>query len=322
MSKLGVAVVGLGVGFQHAKAMVTNPKTELIAVAELDEAKAHEALATLGSGAKFASFAEILADKAINLVVLASFDDLHAVDVVKALNSGKHVFVEKPMCCTANELATIKQAVSKNKELFLMSNLILRSVSVYKWLKAEIKLGNFGEIYALEGEYLYGRIHKILTGWRSEIENYSVMAGGGIHMLDLMTWLVEQYPCQLTNFKNKIVTKNTEFKPHDYASSVLEFKSGLIGRVTANFGCMHPHHHLLKVYGSKATFIYDDMGPRVFYDRSEDAKAELLNQNTLPTNKADLLTDFIDIILTNDMNERNNILTQELELMQMIVSME
>ena len=46
-----------------------------------------------------------------------------------------------------------------------------------------------GRLYYLEGDYAYGRLPKILSGWRAEIPIYSVVHGGAIHIIDLLLWL-------------------------------------------------------------------------------------------------------------------------------------
>ncbi len=52
----------------------------------------------------------ILADPEVNAVVIATRHNSHADLVVRALNAGKSVFVEKPLCLTSDELARIRQA--------------------------------------------------------------------------------------------------------------------------------------------------------------------------------------------------------------------
>ena len=54
---------------------------------------------------------EILNDPAINAVALLTRHNLHAAQVVAALDAGKHVFVEKPMCLTEPELESILAAL-------------------------------------------------------------------------------------------------------------------------------------------------------------------------------------------------------------------
>ncbi len=80
-------------------------------------------------------------------------------------------------------------------------------------------------------------------------------------------------------------------------ASTFEFPSGAIGRITANFGGMHRHHHVIRVFGTDATFIYDDQGPRLHETRNEDSAAEMLDLETLPAHKGVLIPDFVDNIL-------------------------
>ena len=52
----------------------------------------------------------MLADPSCNTVVIATRHDSHAQLVQQALAAGKHVFVEKPLCLTAEELTAIEAA--------------------------------------------------------------------------------------------------------------------------------------------------------------------------------------------------------------------
>jgi len=53
---------------------------------------------------------EILRDASVNTVVIATRHHLHACQVLAALAAGKHVFCEKPLCLTEEELLEIVQA--------------------------------------------------------------------------------------------------------------------------------------------------------------------------------------------------------------------
>jgi len=96
------------------------------------------------------------------------------------------------------------------------------------------------------------------------------------------------------------VTKATEFQYDDYMAAILQYESGLIARVTANFGCVHRHQHMLRIYGTKGTFILDDMGPRLFRNRNENTTPELLKLDTLPNNKGVLIPGFINSIVKGE----------------------
>jgi len=296
--KLGVAVVGLGVGEQHARTFLTADCCQLQWLYDLDRAKSQRLSDQFGTGAIAVSFEEILQDPNVQIVSIASFDDAHFEQVVRALEADKHVFVEKPLCRTFDELRTIKRVwLQRNQRAALSSNLILRAAPLYQWLKQKLSNGELGDIYAFDGDYLYGRIHKITEEWRKDVDDYSIMQGGGIHLVDLMLWLTGQKPASVTATGNRICTAGSSFRYHDYVSATFQFPSGLIGRITANFGCVHHHQHVMRVFGTKGTFIYDDRGPRLHTSRDPSVPATVLDLSPLPATKGDLIPGFIQAIL-------------------------
>ena len=159
-----------------------------------------------------------------------------------------------------------------------------------------ISNGVLGEVYSFEADYLYGRINKLTDGWRKNVDNYSVMEGGGIHMLDLMINLTRQKPASVVSFANKFATKNTSFRYNDFHSCIFTFENGLIAKVTANFGCMHPHQHVVKIFGTDGTFIYDDLGARLFTTREEKGRAQILHQKPKPIKKGLLINSLVETI--------------------------
>jgi len=303
--KIGVAVVGLGVGEQHARAYLSSGRCDLRWLYDLDSEKALAMAGALDAGTVASDFEEILRDPDVRAVSIASFDDAHFEQVVAALEAGKHVFVEKPMCRTVEEAAAIKRAWSShNGRLKLLSNLNLRAAPLYRWLKAAIEAGEFGEIYAFDGDYLYGRLHKITRGWRREVADYSVMLGGGVHLIDLMLWLTGDRPSSVHSLGNRICTENSGFAYNDFVAANLRFASGLVGRITANFGCVHRHHHIMRIFGTGETFVYDDQGPRRHRERDPSIPAETITLAPLPETKGALIGPFISAIL-NDENTDN-----------------
>jgi len=152
------------------------------------------------------TFETLLQDPEVQIVSVASYDDAHAEQVTKALGSGRDVFAEKPIARTERELADVK-AVWLQSGRHLASNLILRAAPLYRQLRDTISRGELGEIYAIDGDYLYGRLDKITGGWRAGVDAYSVMEGGGVHLVDLMMWLTGQRPHRVTAVGNRIAEK-------------------------------------------------------------------------------------------------------------------
>ena len=173
--RFGTAVVGLGVGEAHARAYAAMPDCELRWVADLDAARAGRLADELGCKAT-TTFETLLQDPDVQIVSVASYDDAHAEQVTKALGSGRDVFAEKPIARTERELADVK-AVWLQSGRHLASNLVLRAAPLYGQLRDTISRGELGEIYAFDGDYLYGRLEKITDGWRGDVDDVLGDAG-------------------------------------------------------------------------------------------------------------------------------------------------
>ena len=296
---LGVGVAGLGVGERHARMINQTDGYSLIKIFDPKTTKATSLSLELGSEA-CNSYDELILDDNIDIIIVASPDHFHSEQIVSALKAGKHVFAEKPLCNTFDELKTISDEwLRHDDKLKLYSNLILREAPIYKWLKKSIQRGVFGEIYSVDGDYLYGRKEKIVNGWRGTGENYSGMKGGGIHMIDLMCWLTDQRPVSLTTVGNNISTRDSKINISDFMSTTFKFESGMLGRITANLGCVHRHQHVLRVFGTKATFILDDKGSRIHFSRDPSLDASNVELDILPREKSDIIPIFLNAIKNN-----------------------
>jgi predicted dehydrogenase len=316
---LGVAVVGLGVGEQHALAYQRSGRCTLRWLYDLNETRIDEVAARLGAGCKAASLEAILADPAVDVISIASFDDMHFAQVIDALRARKHVFVEKPLCRSLDELRAIKGMWGQDRSCHLMSNLVLRAAPLYRWVKELVQTGGLGEVYAFDGDYLYGRLHKITEGWRRNVENYSVMLGGGVHLVDLMLWITGCRPVSVTATGNRISTEGTAFRYKDFVSATFQFGSGMVGRITANFGSVHRHQHVLRIFGTRGTFIYDDAGPRLHSTSDPESMPEPLKWSPLPATKGDLILPFVEGIVSGD-DSASHLVQHELDVISACVA--
>ncbi len=296
---MNAAVVGLGVGEQHARALKLIG-CELSWLYDLDAERSDQLQKEIGAKACATQFETLLNDADLDLIVLASFDDAHFEQVIPALKAKKHLFIEKPLCRSLQELTEVKATWLAHGQTHLMSNLVLRAAPIYRWLRQAIQEGELGRIYAIDGDYLFGRLHKITEGWRKDVVDYSVMQGGGVHLLDLMLWLTQQRPQTVSAVGNRICTEDTDFHYRDYVASTYTFASGMVGRITANFGCVHKHQHVLRVFGTEATFVLDDQGPRLHKTRDPESEPQRIDLAVLPAHKGDLIPGFVRAILKNE----------------------
>ncbi|MCS6289227.1 MAG: Gfo/Idh/MocA family oxidoreductase [Nitrospira sp.] len=255
MLKLRVGVIGLGVGEKHAEAIARIPECELAVVCD----KNPTALAAVAG--KFPGVVarerdtDILDDPAIDLVCIASYDDCHFFQTMRALERGKHVFVEKPFVLHEEEALRVRAQLRSRPNLRLSSNLILRRSPRFLDLRQRIIAGQFGNLYHLEAEYNYGRLEKITEGWRGKLPFYSAVHGGGVHVADLLMWLARDRVLEVSAVGNALVSQGSGFGNFDNVVAVLRFASGAIGKLGVNFGCRMPHFHAVALYGTKATFL-------------------------------------------------------------------
>ena len=291
-------IIGLGVGEKHILGYQSHPECEVVALCDFsNEVRKHASFKypdmKIVDNAKI-----ILDDPQIDVVSIASYDNFHHEQVITALKNGKHVFVEKPMCLSEKQAQDIRELLDKSK-LKMTSNLILRQSPRFKYIKSMIEKKQFGDIYYLEGDYQYGKIHKLIDGWRGKIDFYSVVYGGGVHMIDLLLWLTNESVEEVASYGNRICTNNTPFKYNDMVVSILKFKNGSIAKVASNFGCTRPHFHSLSIYGTKASFVNDVEFGKLYHSRDKDVMPEKITLAYPGVQKGDLIYNFIDAIINN-----------------------
>ncbi len=249
-----IGVMGLGVGECHARAFAAHPDCALALLCDRDEVRLREVAARFPGVPSTTRVEDVLCGPGVDVVVIATYDDQHADQTVAALDNGRHVFVEKPLCQTREQLAAIRAALSQHPELRLGTNFPLRTSPRFKRVKALVDEGAFGGIYYVEGDYNYGRMHKITRGWRGRLGFYSVTQGGGVHMADLLMWLVGSRVTEVQAMGNRLASAGTDFRFDDCVAALLRFENGVVGKLASNFGCVHPHFHRLMVYGRDASF--------------------------------------------------------------------
>lgn len=294
---LKAGVVGLGVGMRHIDAYERSKYSTPIMACDCDSAKLNELL-TKHPEVRITKHPEILiSDSEIDIISIASFDKYHFEQIMLAIENDKHVFVEKPICISTEELNKIEEALDAKPHICLSSNLILRKAERFIKLRENIKIGKLGKIYYIEGDYDYGRFNKLIDGWRGTQKDYSVMLGGGIHLVDLICWLHGYQVDQVTAIGTKICSSSTKFKGYDTVLATLSFLDGSIGKISANFGSVTRHHHRLAIYGTEGTFIQSHNG--AMYQFGRDANPNVINDElTYPAvDKGDSLMTFIDSIV-------------------------
>lgn len=296
--KLKIGVIGLGVGEQHVIGYQRIPNVEVTDICDIDPS----VLKIVGDRNdvpnRHQDYKQITENPNIDVVSIASYDNCHAIQAISAFENGKHVMIEKPLALNRHEAEAILRA-QQDSGRFLSSNLVLRKSPRFQELKNWIAKGYFGEIVTIEGDYLHQILWKLTQGWRGEMEFYCVTYGGGIHMIDLMRWLLDEEIVEVCGMSNKKLTRGSKFNFDDTVTNLLKFKSGTVGRTTSNLGAQRPQIHGLSVYGTEKSFINDTPHAKLFHgDNSEDI--EIVETNYPGIDKFGLLPDFISSIRSGD----------------------
>ena len=114
VATIGVGIIGASrVAPEHARAVASDARTHLVAIADPDTARA-ERVAEQHGCEVVADYRDLLKRPDIAVVMLGLPNDLHAPIGVEALAAGKHVFVEKPIANTLGETDQMISTAQKN----------------------------------------------------------------------------------------------------------------------------------------------------------------------------------------------------------------
>lgn len=303
MSALRAAVIGLGVGEQHIGGYRAHPGCEVVAICDIDPRR----LAAVGERhpelRRTDRPEELLEDPGIDVISIASWDDAHFEQIRAALQQGKHVFAEKPLVQDERDAVELARLLRERPQLRLSTNLPLRLSPRFVEIRKRIAAGELGRLFHLEGDYDYGRRHKLTDGWRGRLDRYSVVLGGGIHMIDLLTWMSGLSVSRVLGAHgNRIATERGGFSDLDFVTALLQTTDGPLIKVNSNLGCISRHFHAVRIYGSDGTFV-NGLPDGTLYrpgPPGEEAAADAITAPYPGVGKGDLIESFVESILTGE----------------------
>lgn len=183
MKKVRIAVIGLGwFGEIHCDALSAIPSVELVALCTRTESRLKSLGEKYGVSQLYTDYNELLRNPDIDAVNIVTMWDQHTAPAIAALQSGKHVFLEKPMAHTVADCRQICAAAAEATG-YLMVGHICRFNPRYAAAKKEIAAGNIGNVLSMSSR------RNIPAAWTPEILNkIGPIVGDAIHDTDLMLW--------------------------------------------------------------------------------------------------------------------------------------
>ncbi|MCE7902079.1 MAG: oxidoreductase [Gammaproteobacteria bacterium PRO9] len=215
---------------------------------------------------------QVLDDAATNAVFIATRHESHGEYVLKALAAGKHVFVEKPLCVTEDELRAIEHVVGQSAGGQLLVGLNRRFAPLAVQARIALRAGSapMAMVYRVNaGQIPAGT-------WIQDPE----LGGGRIigeacHFIDFMTWMNGSLPVSVHALSLR------DPQQHDDTVTInLGFANGSIG--TLNYfanGAKKLPKERVELYLSGQVAVIDDFRELTLYQGSKQTRDKRLGQD-------------------------------------------
>jgi predicted dehydrogenase len=205
VKQLNVGVIGLGeIGAIHCEALMQLPQAKLLAVADIDEARAKHIAGQTGAQA---------------------YQD--------AARAGKHILVEKPLAMTLEDARAVNEAVEK-ANVKLMVGFTLRFLPQYQHAKASIEKGELGKLISL-----FARRTNLISQAQRLKGRTGVLFFLGIHDFDVLRWLVGAEAKEIYCLATK--HDRSPYTVEDETFTSIRFENGVIA--CAHIGWCLPEGH-------------------------------------------------------------------------------
>ncbi|MBW3597146.1 MAG: Gfo/Idh/MocA family oxidoreductase [Planctomycetes bacterium] len=236
MQPLRWAIIGAGrFGRIHAQVLQQLPGVELTAVCSRTKEKVEAAAAELSVPRAFTDFRNLLEGDVCDVVTIATHWQEHFEPAMAALESGKHVLLEKPMAPTRDECRRLVEAARRANGAFMVGH-VCRFDPRAAIVKRAVDGGRIGRIVSM-----HARRNLPEAPGSIRLDRISPLMGDGVHDADLMMWLLGRAP-------TRIYARNVRvdrFRYPDLGWAMLEFgdlgdeeaarREGAIGVIETNW---------------------------------------------------------------------------------------
>lgn len=253
--QIRVGIVGAGFfGSMIAGACAGHEAFTVVAVADAMPDAARR-LAETHNASVHGSFSELAEDDAVDLVVVATPNHLHAEPAVAALRAGKHVFVEKPLGIDEESVGSIL-AVARGSRGRLIVGHVMRSFPGVRRMVAQARRGELGTIVEAAGARR--RVVHLPTDpgdwWKLDRRRSGGELLHEIHELDLVVWALGE-PAQVLAVSGGPVAHGGAAIDSDTVT-VLTTPAGALGRHSVSTSA-HRSEWWFRISGTEASVEAD-----------------------------------------------------------------
>lgn len=256
MRKHKIGIVGTGaIAIKHAQAIGSLANEELVGLFNPNSNSAAKAQEKF-TATVFTNWEEFIALPELDVVCICTPSGMHLEAALKAIEAGKHVFVEKPIEVTLDRADQLIQAAEVNnvKLGVVFQN---RFSSDFIRLNEGVKAGVFGRILMGNAAINWFRDANYYSSsqWKGTLE----FDGGGalinqaIHTLDLLLEVMGE----VDSVFGKVKTTLYPIEGEDLGAALVNFKSGAMGTITAGTSLYPGYPERLEIYGTEGSAILE-----------------------------------------------------------------
>jgi UDP-N-acetylglucosamine 3-dehydrogenase len=254
------------------------------------------------------SYEEMLSKDDIDAIMICTGGKFHRDNVIDALNAGKHVFCEKPLASTKQEVIDILNKQKETNKVVHIGHKHFETDSVSVKIKEMMNNGELGKITAFERTTCHNGGLLIKEGdWRGDKDKNpgGMLFQCGVHEIHNLIKLFGPIKTVSAIMRYDVHTTQTA----DAAICMLEFESGVIGNLNAYHVCSY--RHTFNIFGTNSN-IY--INKRYFHEGTSFLVQPALINEHCPMNEIKLegqenpvvpLIDFYNSIKSNDTSSLN-----------------
>lgn len=224
--KTGFALIGAGLfGERHAQAYSRHPLVDFKYVCDLDEARAKRIAEAYGAERYTTNYEEVLADKDVVAVSIATPDHAHRAVTLAAAEAGKHILVEKPLATNVED-AEAMIAATRKAGVKLMVDFHNRSNPPMVAARDAVSRGDIGT-----PSYVYTRLSNTVAVPRDMLKwssNSSALWFLGSHMIDVIGWILQDKPVKAYVVSRDGVLKGMGVNAPDFHVATVEYSRGTV----------------------------------------------------------------------------------------------
>jgi UDP-N-acetyl-2-amino-2-deoxyglucuronate dehydrogenase len=252
--KMNFGVLGLGMGKHHCKAAIAAKNANLLAVCDLDEARLKQSAKEYDCK-PYAKYSDMLKDKDIDAICVATESGNHATHGIQAARAGKHIIMEKPIDVTPARVRKLEDVVA---ETGVKCGCIFQSrmENCNILLKRAIDKGRLGKMIGVHAWLPWFRADDYYEGahgsWKGtwKLDGGGSLMNQGIHTIDLLCWLAGPVK-SVAGFSGVF---NHAIESEDQTVAILKFENGAFGSILTTTCCIPGDDQRLYMYGNKGSF--------------------------------------------------------------------